>query len=253
MFDKKIIKVNFNQAAANYDKNAKLQETIRKQAAKIATNYFPGKAKVLDLGCGTAEFAIEQKNWEVIGIDISYGMCAVAAGKNTVVINADASFLPIKDDSVDAVFSSLALQWVEKPEVTIKEILRVLKPQGTAVITIFVDGTLSELEEAFKAVDSKPHISKFVEAGYLLLQTAHMGGMMLEVGNEQTYIEYYDDILSLMRSVKNIGASNKLTGRRKGLMTPAQLKKLEKAYKLKDGKYPLKWNVLTMVIGKPSN
>lgn len=251
MFDKRIIKANFNQAAANYDKIAKLQETIRKQAAKLAAHYFPKKATVLDIGCGTAELAHENKNWKVIGLDISYGMCAVALAKKAVVINADASFLPIKNDSVDAVFSSLALQWVEDPEVVIKEILRVLKPQGTAVITTFVDGTLEELEEAFKAIDSNPHISKFVDSEYLMLRTAHIGGMVLEVDNEQTYVEYYDDILSLMRSIKNIGASNKLISRRKGLMTPAQLKKLEKSYKLENGKYPVSWNVLTMVIGKP--
>jgi malonyl-CoA O-methyltransferase len=251
MFDKKVIKVDFNQAAANYDKNAKLQETIRRQTAKLASHYFPKKATVLDIGCGTAEFALENKNWKVVGLDISYGMCEIAAAKKVAVINADASSLPIKSDSVDAVFSSLALQWLEDPEIAIREILRVLKPQGIAVITTFVDGTLEELEQAFKAVDSKPHISKFVDSEYLMLRTAHIGGTVLEVDNEQTYIEYYDNILSLMRSIKNIGASNKLISRRKGLMTQAQLKKLEKAYKLENGKYPVSWNVLTMVIGKP--
>lgn len=251
MFDRNTIKANFNQAAAGYDSNAKLQEAIRKQAAKLASSYFLKKANVLDIGCGTAEFAVEQKNWKVIGLDISYGMCAVAKSKKIPVINADAGLLPIRNDSMDAVFSSLALQWVEDPEVVIKEILRVLKPQGTAVITTFVQGTLEELEEAFKAVDSNPHISRFIESEYLLLRIAHIGGMVLEVDDEQTYMEYHDDILSLMRSIKAIGASNKLTNRRKGLMTPAQLKKLEKTYKTEDGKYPVSWNVLTMVIGKP--
>lgn len=250
MFDKKVIKVNFSQAAADYDKNAKLQETIRRQAAKLAAHYFPKKAEVLDIGCGTAEFALENRDWKVTGLDISYGMCKVAAAKDTIVINSDASFLPIKDDSMDAVFSSLALQWIESPEVVIKEILRVLKPQGTAIITTFVEGTLAELEEAFKAVDSKPHISKFVDSQHLMLRTAHIGGTVLEVDDEQTYVEYYDDVPSLMRSIKNIGAGNKLVNRRKGLMTPTQLKKLEKAYTKENGKYPVSWNVLTMVIGK---
>lgn len=251
MFDQKVIKVDFNQAAERYDKNAKLQETIRRQTAKLATHYFPKKAAVLDIGCGTAEFALENKDWNSIGLDISYGMCKVAAEKKVVVVNADASLLPIKDNSVDAVFSSLAIQWVEDPVAVIKEVLRVLKPQGTAVITTFVEGTLCELGEAFKAVDSKPHISKFVDSEYLLLRTAHIGATVLEVDNEQAYMEYYDDISSLMRSIKNIGASNKLVNRRKGLMTPAQLKKLENAYKTENGKYPVSWNVMTMVIGKP--
>ena len=251
MFDKNIIKVNFSQAAAQYDHHAKLQAEIRKQAATLAADYFPKKATVLDIGCGTAEFALENKNWNVFGLDISYGMCAVASAKKTTVINADASALPLKDASVDCVFSSLALQWAEDPEVVIKEILRVLKPNGTAVITTFVRGTLSELEEAFKAVDSAPHISKFIEPAQLLIRIAHIGGLVLEVDDDQTYMQYHDDVLSLMRSIKNIGASNKIVGRRKGLTTPAQLKKLEQSYKMENGKYPASWNVLTMVIGKP--
>ncbi len=251
MFDKNKIKEGFNQAAENYDSNAKLQEAIRKQAAKLAVNYFPKKGTMLDIGCGTAEFALEHKNWKVIGLDISLGMCKVAAEKKAIVVNADANFLPIKSDSMDGVFSSLALQWVEDPEVVIKEMLRVLKPQRAAVITTFIDGTLGELEEAFKAVDSKRHISKFIESGHILIRTAHIGGVVMEVDDEQAYMEYYDDVRSIMRSVKNIGASNKLTDRRKGLMTPAQLKKVEAAYKMEDGKYPVSWNVMTMVIGKP--
>lgn len=250
MFDKNVIKVDFSKAAAKYDQYAKLQEEIRKAATILAIDYFPKKTMVLDIGCGTAEFALENKNWNVIGVDISYGMCVVASAKKTTVINADAIALPLKDDSVDAVFSSLSLQWAEDPEMVIKEILRVLKPNGTAVITTFVRGTLSELEEAFKAVDSTPHISKFIEPAQLLLRIAHIGGLVLEVDDDQTYMQHYDDVKSLMRSIKNIGASNKVVGRRKGLTTPTQLKKLEQNYKMENGKYPASWNVLTMVIGK---
>ena len=53
--------MNFSQAAAQYDQHAKLQEKIRKQAVMLAVDYFPKKAMVLDIGCGTAEFALENK------------------------------------------------------------------------------------------------------------------------------------------------------------------------------------------------
>lgn len=253
MFDKNIIKLDFGKAAVNYDRKAILQEQIRKQAAVLAKLYFPKQALVLDIGCGTASFAQEKKSlgvkWDIVGVDISYGMCTIAKTRNSNIVNADALFLPVADASVDAVFSSLFLQWSEQPEAVIKEILRVLKPQGTAVITTFVRGTLSELEQAFLVVDSAPHISKFIEPSQLLLRIAHIGGLVIEV-DEQEYIEYYDDVMSLMRSIKDIGAGNKVSGRRKGLMTPSQLKKLEASYKAEDEKYPATWNVLTMVIGK---
>lgn len=250
MFDKNAIKEGFSRAAVNYDANAKLQEIIRKKAITFANNYFPKKATILDLGCGTAEFGVKKNNWDIIGVDISYGMCAIASTKKVLVINADAVALPFKDDSFECVFSSLALQWAEDPEAVIKEILRVLKPDGTAIITTFAHGTLRELEEAFTAVDSEKHISKFIEPSQLLLRVVHIGGLLLEV-NEQIYKQSYDNVLSLMRSIKNIGASNKLSSRRKGLMTPSQLAKVEKAYKTENGEISASWNVLTMIIGKP--
>ncbi len=250
MFDKNAIKESFSRAAIHYDANAKLQETIRKRAITFANNYFPKKTTILDLGCGTAEFGLEKNNWDIIGVDISYGMCAIASAKKVLIINADAMALPFKNDSFECVFSSLALQWVENPEVVIKEILRVLKPDGTAIITTFSHGTLNELEEAFTAVDSEKHISKFIEPSKLSLRVVHIGGLLLEV-NEQIYKQSYDNVMSLMRSIKNIGASNKLSSRRKGLMTPSQLVKVEKAYKTENGKISASWNVLTMIIGKP--
>jgi malonyl-CoA O-methyltransferase len=250
MFDKNAVKDGFSRVAANYDINAKLQETIRNKAMIFAKDYLPKKAAILDVGCGTAEFALEHKNWNIIGVDISYGMCVVARKKNTLVINADAMALPLKDECLDAVFSSLALQWLENPIIAIKEILRVLKPEGIAVITTFVHGTLRELEEAFSTVDSAKHISGFIEPSQLLLQVVHTNGLVLEV-DERTHTEYYDNVKSLMRSIKNIGANNKLNSRRKGLMTPAQLAKLEKSYKMENGKIKASWNVLTMIIGKP--
>ncbi len=254
MFDRNVIKVNFSKAAVQYDVNAKLQEEIRKHAARLAANYFHNKSTVLDVGCGTGELYQEKSelgvNWKITGVDISYGMCAVANAKENIVINADAGYLPLKDESFDGIFSSLALQWTEKPEDVIKEMLRVLKPQGIAVITTFARGTLSELEDAFKFVDSTPHISKFIEPSQFLLKIVHIGGIIF-AAEEQNHMKNYDDVMSLMRSIKNIGASNKLSNRRRGVMTPAQLKKLEQSYKKENDKISASWNVLTMVIGKP--
>ncbi len=251
MFDKSAIKKNFSRASADYDRHAKLQESIRKKANKLASDYFPRKTKLLDLGCGTGEFSKDNSDkWDIVGADISYGMCAVAKEKNTKVINADATLLPFNDDSFDCVFSSLLLQWAENPETIIKEILRVLKPDGTAVVTTFVHGTLNELEDAFKVLDSATYISKFVEPSWLLMRIAHIGGLVMDV-DEYEHKEYYDDVLSLMRSIKNIGASNKINTRRRGLMTPTQLRRVEQNYKAEGRKISATWNVLIMVIGKP--
>jgi len=249
MFDNKAIKNSFSKAASSYAEHARLQQKIQKSALTLTKSYFPKKAVVLDLGCGPQTIDEGDNDWRIIGADISYGMCKEARKNNRFIINADAGQLPLADESVDCVFSSLLLQWAAKPELVIAEILRVLKMSGTAIITTFVHGTLEELGEAFSAVDSNQHITPFIETNQLLFKIAHIGGFTLKVV-EKRYVESFTDIRSLMKSIKDIGASNKLASRRKGLMTPAQFKKLESSYKQEKGKYPLGWNVLTVVIGK---
>lgn len=249
MFDKRAIKHNFSRAASSYDAHAKLQKAVQKKAMELTKSYFPVKATILDLGCGTGTFKAGKNEWDIIGADISYGMCEAAREKNQLVINADAEALPLADESMDCVFSSLLLQWAEKPEIVIKEILRVLKLSGTAIITTFIDGTLGELREAFAELDSAPHVTSFFDTTQILLRVAHNGGFTVKF-DEKSHIEEYDDIRTLMRSIKNIGASNKISGRNKGMMTPSQLKKVEQAYKTRDGKFIVTWNVLTIVIAK---
>ncbi len=249
MFDRNAIKDAFSKAASSYEDNAKLQHKIRKSALSLTKSYFPKKAVVLDLGCGPYTINEGGNDWKVIGADISYGMCREASKNNRLVINASAEQLPLADESVDCVFSSLLLQWTEKPELVIAEILRVLKMSGTAIITTFVHGSLEELSAAFASVDSNQHISQFIESNQLLFKIAHIGGFTLKV-SEKRYVESFDDMRSLMNSIKNIGAANKLSSRRKGMMTPAQFKKIENSYKKEKGKYQLGWNVITVVIGK---
>jgi malonyl-CoA O-methyltransferase len=250
MFNRREIKNNFSNAASGYDFHAGLQQKIREDALQLAAEYFLQGETILDLGCGTAELSKNSpQNLGVISLDISFGMCAVARRKGALVINAAADALPLQNESVDGVFSSLMLQWVEKPEIVIKEILRVLKPDGVAVLTTFVHGTLRELAAAFAAIDSNTHISEFITSEQLLLRAAHSGATILEFSDE-VYEEKVENALALMRSIKKIGAVNKNVGRKKGMMTRAQLARLEAAYTKNNEQNIASWQVLTVVLGK---
>ena len=243
IFERNVIKGDFSKAASVYDAHCTLQKIVREDALILAREYFADGAKVLDLGCGTAALAGE--NFDVIGADIAFGMCEVASQKNAKIINAAADALPFKNESMDGVFSSLMLQWVEKPEAVFAEVLRVLKPEGVAVITTFIDGTLRELSQAFKSLDDAPHVSDFLPAEQLIMRAAHTGAVVLEV-HEETHEQEIKNVRELMKSIKKIGAGNKNVQRKKGLMTRAQLARVEAAY---DGNIAT-WQVLTLVLGK---
>jgi len=243
IFERNVIKGDFSKAASVYDAHSALQKIVREDALILAREYFADGAKILDLGCGTATLASE--NWDVIGADIAIGMCEVARKKNAKIINAAADALPFKNKSFDGVFSSLMLQWVEKPEAVFAEVLRVLKPEGVAVISTFIYGTLRELADAFKTIDDAPHVSDFLPAEQLIMRAAHAGAVVLEV-HEETHEQEVKNVRELMKSIKKIGAGNKNVQRKKGLMTRAQLARVEAAY---EGNIAT-WQVLTLVLGK---
>ena len=72
-----------------------------------------------------------------VGLDIAEGMLrhARAASAAPHWVCADAEQLPLAADSVDLVFSSLALQWCETPGQALREIARVLKPVGRLAVS----------------------------------------------------------------------------------------------------------------------
>lgn len=243
MFDNDKIKSNFSEAAGRYEENAHLQKIVRSDALALAIDYFVANAEVLDLGCGAKP--VHEAKWQVTGLDIAYGMCRVAKKNCPSIVNACAEHLPFPDESFDGVFSSLMLQWIERPEVVIKEILRVLKPNGIAVISTFTEGTLAELKKAFKSVDGDQHINDFIHKDRLLMRMAHVGATVIDV-QEDTHEQEIESVDGLMKSIKIIGAGNKQPKRKKGLMTKARFEKLEAAY---EGSIA-SWETLIMVLAK---
>ena len=255
MFDKRTLRQDFGGAAAGYDEHALLQREVREHAQGLAEDLWPEGARILDVGSGTGAFAMETagKGWRITGLDIAYGMCVAAKNKNLYTINASAEAIPFADGTFDGVFSSLMLQWASAPVEIFKELHRVLKPSGCAVITTFVSGTLKELNAAFAAVDSSPHVSHFPEIAELFAQARAVGFSIVNHEGQQK-LEYYPSLMTLMHSLKNIGAGNKDEKRRRGLMTPRQLARVREAYP-KDAAssaLPASWYMLYMVLQKHS-
>lgn len=93
-----------------------------------------GKA-VLDLGCGYGENCAEFKACgaaTVLGVDISEKMLAVAKEEHPDIefVRADMSDLSFLKGSYDAVFSSLALHYIENFAALAKDVYEHLNPGG---------------------------------------------------------------------------------------------------------------------------
>ncbi len=94
---------------------------------------------VLDLGCGTGKYSFEiaKHAKKVFALDSSERMLDYAKKKYPEMkfIYADATNTPLEDNSIDVVFSFGLLEYVKNKEKLIKEISRLLKHGGTAIVS----------------------------------------------------------------------------------------------------------------------
>lgn len=90
--------------------------------------------KILDIGCGEGKIWELFPNMDVYGIDMSQGNLKKAR-KFLKPTLGSAEKLPFKDKTFDLVVASEILEHLISPDKTFKEINRVLKPRGNAIIT----------------------------------------------------------------------------------------------------------------------
>lgn len=109
------------------------------QAANISTG-----DSVIDIACGTGALTIavsEQvgPKGETVGIDINEGMLNIARSKSSSIrwLNAPAEQLPFTNDIFNSVVSQFGLMYFENQEVALREMIRVLQPKGSIVITVW--------------------------------------------------------------------------------------------------------------------
>jgi malonyl-CoA O-methyltransferase len=210
---------------------------------------------VLDLGCGTGQaippLRKRYRRARLIALDLAEGMLARARKRygrfdRKWLINADFESLPLADDSIDLVFSSLSLQWSNDLAAALREFRRVGREGGLLQFTTFGVDTLRELKAAWSRVDDRPHVHEF-------LDLHDIGDMMLAarlrepVVDVETITLEYTDFMDLLRDLKGIGASNADAARCRGLYTPKRLRALEAAYRetgFDNGKYRARYEVV---------
>lgn len=99
-------------------------------------------AKVADLCCGTCDLLIAMEtrlNGQAFGTDFCHPMLTAAQGKNlrSPLFEADAMKLPVGDASLDLVTCAFGFRNLPNYRSGLDEMLRVLKPGGTAAILEF--------------------------------------------------------------------------------------------------------------------
>ncbi|MEJ2084486.1 MAG: ubiquinone/menaquinone biosynthesis methyltransferase [Acidobacteriota bacterium] len=139
----------FNEVAPRYDLlnrllSARRDVSWRRSAARSLD--LPADATVLDLCCGTGDQAIALRRQapRILAADFSLSMVDLAQSKFSALgdlqptgLVADALHLPLPEGTLDAITVSFGLRNVENLEGALCEMLRVLKPDGRAVVLEF--------------------------------------------------------------------------------------------------------------------
>lgn len=242
----------FERAAASYDAHAVLQRVVCDRLLERLDYMKLAPARVLDVGCGTgyglAQLRERYAEATLYALDIAPAMLAAARARlprpgwaqralqriappanATHLVCADMARLPLAGNTMDLVWSSLALQWAQDLESVLKGLHRVLAPGGLLLFATFGPDTLKELRCAFATIDDTPHVNRFTDLH-------DIGDMLIHAGFANPVMEMemltltYADLKTLMRDLKAIGAHNAAAARRRGLFGKSAWAQLETAY-----------------------
>ena len=235
----------FSKAAVQYNSIASVQRIIAKQALANLPVDLQGTA--LDIGCGTGIHTqtLASKGAAATGVDIAEGMLAQARKmySDPIFVEGSAVDLPFSDSQFSTVFSSMALQWVSDTRLVANEIARVLEKSGIAELAIMVAGSFNELKTARK-VAQLPQAETYMPTTSQWVNGFKQSGLSLQRVITKDYVDTHCDIMSLLRSVKGVGAGE--TGRKQPPLTRRDIKKLAMAYSNMSGvesKLPLTYRV----------
>lgn len=122
-----------------------------------------GDERVMDAGCGTGRVTeallARLPRGRVIALDASRRMLAVAGSRLDMgrahPVCADLLSVPVRDGSLDAVFSTATFHWVLDHDRLFDEMARVLRPGGMLVAQCGGHGNVARFIAAAKAVDPR--------------------------------------------------------------------------------------------------
>ena len=117
---------------------------------KIARQHVKNRQKILDAGCGNAVLydTLAVRSIDYVGLDVSAKLLKIAQKRiknlkktgRVKFIKGDVTKLPFKEKSFDVVFALAVLHHIPSDELrrkAVKEIWRVLRPAGQAIITVW--------------------------------------------------------------------------------------------------------------------
>jgi malonyl-CoA O-methyltransferase len=266
--DKRAVKRSFETAAAGYDSHAVLQHEVCKRMLERLEYIKIEPRTILDGGAGTGNaisgLLARYPRAALVELDLAQSMVERALRRlkwwqklplvraPVHAVCADLEYLPLRNEAVGLIWSNLALQWVGDLSRTLVELHRVLEPGGLLMFSTFGPDTLKELRGSYQGTDGRTHVNRFPDMHDIgdMLVAARYADPVMDM--EQLTLTY-DDVRTLMRELKAIGAHNSTRGRPAGLSAKSLLRAVEHNYEAfrRDGKLPATFEIVYGHAWKP--
>jgi malonyl-CoA O-methyltransferase len=269
LIDKKKVMRSFGRQAREYDSNSLIQKKVIERFIGLlrTENIMPERLLDIGVGTGTLLRLLRGLYPEAImaGIDLAPEMCLTArqnahGEKSTHFIAADAERLPFADASFNLVLSTSTFQWLNSLDHAFTEALRLLAPGGLFCFALFGENTLHELKFSYRLA--------LVASGRSKCDRSHRffskkevevalgrAGFACSFLRSETYPELHEDVPSLLRSLKKIGAGNASPVTSAGLSGKRFMQTLMDMYRRNygmEGLVPATYEVVYAMGRKPS-
>jgi ubiquinone/menaquinone biosynthesis C-methylase UbiE len=164
-----------SEAQQTWDAIAESFDSTRRTPWRQCIDYIATLKKmdvVVDCGCGNGRhvFPAAARCSEVFGVDISKKLLSLVQQRmmeknirNITLLHADLTHLPLQDSSVDAVLCIASLHNIkgrENRHAAVRELYRVLKPRGSALLSVW-----SRWQDRYRAYFAKQFFIRSSEFG----------------------------------------------------------------------------------------
>ncbi len=221
----------------------------KKEKLKLINKYFPvtENSMVLDLGCaqGTLSYFLRKKGGKWIHGDLDFKNVKTTKSllkKNVIQIDQDK--LPFQNNSFNLIVSLDYLEHLDKDEECLKEIHRVLKPEGKLLISTPLTGKFFLIHKLRRLLGMKPEFYGHKREGYSireLKEKLEKNGFGLI--SFKTYSKFFTELIELILNFVYVKllSKKKEIALRNGVISPSSERDIEthqKSFQLYSLIYP---------------
>lgn len=245
---------NFSGAAKNYDSYAKHHKLIASKLLEELYKLNLTPMNCLELGCGSGILSeglvnLFPKSRKVFsdGSEEMLNLCKEKTGSTELHKYKKINFnRPLSNTTSELIVSSCSLQWLEYPEIFVRNLPKYLSKQGFTAHAIPIRGMLHELHDSFLKTNSNWSSLRYKTADEWKKLFEYRGFTVITASTRSFTVSYKNSI-DVLKAVRGIGAS--LSNDRDMLPT-SNLRNTLNYYQKKysnQGRIPATYNILFLI------